>query len=96
VFKNTYRDSVESMRIAAEAEHLPGVTRVGVVMATPANLAVLADAGLLAEQSSTGGRKVSPMQIAISQSSRMTCASTWFHLHEPGAVPASSANLRSG
>ncbi|MEO8251884.1 MAG: acyl-CoA synthetase FdrA [Chloroflexota bacterium] len=46
VFRNAYRDSVELMRIAAEIERLPGVTRAGLVMATPANLAIIAEAGL--------------------------------------------------
>jgi FdrA protein len=47
VFKNTYRDSVELMRIATDLERFPGVTRAGVVMATPANRDLLAGAGLL-------------------------------------------------
>ncbi len=46
VFRNAYRDSVELMRIAAEIERLPGVSRAGLVMATPANLAIVAEAGL--------------------------------------------------
>jgi succinyl-CoA synthetase alpha subunit len=46
IFRNAYRDSVELMRIAAEIEHLPGITRAGLVMATPANLAIVAEAGL--------------------------------------------------
>ena len=46
VFRNAYRDSVELMRIAAEIEHLPGVIRAGLVMCTPANLAIVTDAGL--------------------------------------------------
>jgi FdrA protein len=46
VFRNAYRDSVELMRIAAEIERLPGVIRAGLVMCTPANLAIVAVAGL--------------------------------------------------
>ncbi len=46
VFRNAYRDSVELMRIAAEIERLPGITRAGLVMATPANLAIVVEAGL--------------------------------------------------
>jgi FdrA protein len=46
VFRNAYRDSVELMRIAAEIEGLPGVIRAGLVMCTPANLAIVAQAGL--------------------------------------------------
>jgi FdrA protein len=45
--KNTYRDSVELMRVASELERFPGVSRAGIMMGTPANLAVLAEAGLL-------------------------------------------------
>ena len=48
VYRNAYRDSVELMGIAAELEKLPGIIRAGLVMATPANLAVLAGAGLAA------------------------------------------------
>lgn len=47
VHRNSYRDSVELMGIAAELERQPGVLRAGLVMATPANRAVLAGAGLL-------------------------------------------------
>jgi FdrA protein len=47
VLQNTYRDSVELMRVAAEVERLPGIVRAGIVMATEANLAVLADGSLL-------------------------------------------------
>lgn len=46
VFRNAYRDSVQLMRIAAEIEQLPGVIRAGLVMCTPANLAIVAEAGL--------------------------------------------------
>lgn len=49
VVRNSYRDSVELMRIAAELEGMAGITRAGLVMATPANREVLAEAGLLAE-----------------------------------------------
>ena len=46
VFANSYRDSVELMRIAAEMEAIAGIDRAGLVMATPANREVLAGAGL--------------------------------------------------
>jgi FdrA protein len=46
VFRNAYRDSVELMRIASEIERLPGVIRAGLVMCTPANLAIVVEAGL--------------------------------------------------
>jgi FdrA protein len=46
VHRNSYRDSVELMGIAAQLEQLAGIQRAGLVMATVANLAVLAEAGL--------------------------------------------------
>lgn len=46
VHRQSYRDSVELMGMAAELERLPGVRRAGIVMGTEANLAVLAGAGL--------------------------------------------------
>jgi FdrA protein len=53
VHRNSYRDSVELMGIAAQLEQLPGIQRAGLVMATAANLAVLAEAGL-AEAAASG------------------------------------------
>ncbi len=47
VRRDTYRDSVELMRVAAELEQFPGVTRAALLMATPANRDLLAEAGLL-------------------------------------------------
>ena len=53
--RDTYRDSVELMRVAAEIEALAGVTRAALLMATPANLALLAEAGLSTAPASTAG-----------------------------------------
>jgi succinyl-CoA synthetase alpha subunit len=47
VRRDTYRDSVELMRVAALVEELPGVSRAALMMATPANRELLAGAGLL-------------------------------------------------
>jgi succinyl-CoA synthetase alpha subunit len=55
VYPNSYRDSVELMGIAAELERLPGIARAGLVMATPANVAVLTEAGMSAAAASAGG-----------------------------------------
>ena len=55
VFASSYRDSVELMRIAAELERLPGITRAGLVMGTTANRAVLLEAGLLSAVPDTAG-----------------------------------------
>ena len=37
IFPNTYRDSVELLQVAAEAQKIPGVLSVTAMMATPAN-----------------------------------------------------------
>ncbi len=55
VFASSYRDSVELMRIASELERLPGIVRAGLVMGTPANRAVLQEAGLLSAVPDTAG-----------------------------------------
>lgn len=46
-FPRLYRDSVALMAIASSTESLDGVTRVGAVMATPANLGILAESDML-------------------------------------------------
>jgi FdrA protein len=43
-----YRDSVSLMQLSAALEKMPGIERASAVMATPANLALLGAAGLLA------------------------------------------------
>lgn len=55
LFRNSYRDSVELMQIAATIEGLDGIERAGLVMATPANREVLAAAGLLTEAAAAAG-----------------------------------------
>ena len=49
ILRDTYRDSVELMRVAAEVERLPGVRRAALLVATAANRDVLKSAGLLDE-----------------------------------------------
>jgi len=44
VCRGMYRDSVELMRAAAEAERTPGVRRAALMMGTPANRALLSQA----------------------------------------------------
>jgi succinyl-CoA synthetase alpha subunit len=55
IHRNSYRDSVELMGIAAELEKLPGIKRAGLVMATPANLGVLEQAGMQAAAADVKG-----------------------------------------
>src|SRR5436309_6033608 len=47
VHADTYRDSVDLMRVAALLEQLPNVSRAALMMATPANRELLSGAGLL-------------------------------------------------
>ncbi|MFP6736529.1 MAG: acyl-CoA synthetase FdrA [Rhodospirillales bacterium] len=47
IFPNMYRDSVALMRLSAEATELPGIEMVSAIMATEANMALLAETGLL-------------------------------------------------
>ena len=63
IHKNSYRDSVELMGIAAQLEQLPGVSRAGCVMATGANLAVLAEAGL--SEAASGNPGPNDLVVAI-------------------------------
>jgi FdrA protein len=63
VHRNSYRDSVELMGIAAQLEQLPGVKRAGLVMATAANLAVLAAAGL--SGAATGSPGPNDLVVAV-------------------------------
>jgi FdrA protein len=55
VLPNTYRDSVELMRVAAELEARPGIQRAALVIATSANREVLMAAGLLSGDALTAG-----------------------------------------
>jgi succinyl-CoA synthetase alpha subunit len=64
VFPNSYRDSVELMRIAAELESMDGINRAGLVMATAANCAVLTEAGLFVDSLAKAG----PNDLAIAVS----------------------------
>lgn len=47
VFPKLYRDSVTLMALASAAQRIDGVLQVGAVMATPANLAILRESGML-------------------------------------------------
>ncbi|MGE3912846.1 MAG: acyl-CoA synthetase FdrA, partial [Chloroflexota bacterium] len=55
VRRDTYRDSVELMRVAAQLEQLSGVERAALLMGTPANREIMAAAGLLRDDAETAG-----------------------------------------
>ncbi len=54
VCANLYRDSAALMRMAADLEAVEGIVRATAVMATPANLAMLAEAGIGAQAPGAG------------------------------------------
>ncbi len=54
LLRGLYRDSVTLMRLAAALEARPGVTRASAVMATPANLEMLAEHGVPVAETGAG------------------------------------------
>jgi len=62
------------MRVAAEVERLPGVLRAALLMATPANRAVLAEAGLATDEASTAGPSDLIVAVAASAPKEATAA----------------------
>ena len=90
---DTYRDSVVLMRVAAELEQLPGVARAALMMATPANRGLLAEAGLLdGEAVAAGpGDLVIAVTAADAQVAGDALASAARLLDRAAAAPASAA-----
>ena len=84
VRRSAYFDSVALMRVAEQARQLAGVTEVSAVMGTPANRAMLAEAGMLPPVasvrlpgvivSSPRSRPRQPERAISSISSRSHCA----------------------
>jgi len=58
LFRSSYRDSVELMRIAEEVKRLDGVSQAVLVMGTPANCAVPSDAGLFEGPAREAGLRI--------------------------------------
>jgi len=63
---DTYRDSVDLMRVAALLERLPSVSRAALMMATPANRELLSGAGLLDATAAAAG----PNDLVVSVAAR--------------------------
>jgi len=55
VRRSSYQDSVTLMRVSREMEAVPGVRRAAALMATPQNLALLREAGLLTPEAEGAG-----------------------------------------
>lgn len=98
VRRDTYRDSVELMRVAAVVEGLPGVARAALMMATPANRQILAEADLLADD--VDGASPNDLVVAVAAEDAVTADEALAHAasllagqsSEP--VPASSIGER--
>jgi FdrA protein len=61
VWKRAYHDSVTLMRLTRDMEAVPGVSRAAAMMGTPANRALLKDAGLLTDE----GSAAAPTDLVI-------------------------------
>jgi FdrA protein len=95
---NTYRDSVELMRVAGQLEQLAGVERAALLMGTPANRALMAAAGLLQGEAETAGPNdlVVAVAAADEQSAEAVLdAADQLLASLPPAVPMSAAGDRS-
>jgi len=58
IVADLYRDSVSLMKISAAVSALPGVVQASCIMATPANLDLLREAGLLTTEIAAGPNEV--------------------------------------
>ena len=104
IVRNLYRDSVSLMQLSDRLGKVPGVEQASVVMATPANISLLREAGFI-----EGTVEASPNDVLIIVSGRdnATLAAAMDHadkaLHDvpasdgaagvPGAVPPKSTEM---
>ncbi|MFT5180711.1 MAG: FdrA protein, partial [Alphaproteobacteria bacterium] len=58
IIADLYRDSVSLMKISSSISSLPGVVQASCIMATPANLELLREAGLLTVEIAAGPNEV--------------------------------------
>ena len=94
IFRDTYRDSVELMRVAAEVERLPGVRRAALLVATPANRDLLKAAGLLDGDAAAarpsdlivavGGDDESTVEMALARAAALLTSSAETAARESG------------
>jgi FdrA protein len=92
--RDTYRDSVQLMRVAAEAERLPGVLRTALVMGTPANRELLAATDLLRGEARGAGP--TDLVIALAATDDATAEATLARVQRalgagPEAAPTAGA-----
>jgi FdrA protein len=105
---DTYRDSVELMRVAALVERLANVSRAALMMATPANRELLSGAGLLDATAAAAGPNDlvvavaaadrSAAERALAEASRLldeqaTVSTPAGEKPPPGSIAAAAAEL---
>jgi FdrA protein len=93
---DTYRDSVDLMRVAAILERLPSVSRAALMMATPANRELLSGAGLLDATAADAG----PNDLVVAVAARDKAAggralAEASHLLDEQAAVATSAREKA-
>src|SRR5439155_7063417 len=87
VRRGAYHDSVTLMRVSHEMEGVPDVTRAAAMMGTPANRALLRDAGLLAAEGEAAGP--TDLVITVIAASEDAARAAWQTAEaalEPGPV----------
>jgi len=75
VKRGAYHDSVMLMRLSREMEAVPGVSRAAAMMGTPANRALLREAGLLAADGEGAGP--TDLVVAVVAEREDTVAAAW-------------------
>ena len=92
ILPGLYRDSVSLMQLSAALEKLPGVERAAAVMATPANLALLGESGLLSGKFAAGPND---LLVAVRGSSGAALAAA-FETARAALEQPSAATARGG
>jgi FdrA protein len=94
VLPNTYRDSVELMRISAALESRPGVRRAGLMMATQASRGVLSEAGLLTAEVEAADAGPNDLVVAVSGDSEAVASALRFAREQLAGATSTGASVR--
>ncbi|MGI9424216.1 MAG: acyl-CoA synthetase FdrA [Hyphomicrobiaceae bacterium] len=87
VRKGFYLDSVALMRMSRVVAKMPGVNEAALMMGTPSNLGIMADAGLLADEGRTagGGDLIIGIRAATNAAADAALAEAHTQLEQPTA-----------
>jgi FdrA protein len=94
--KNFYLDSVALMRFSRSIAAMPGVEEAALMMGTPANLQIMADAGLLNRtgENAAGGDLILAIRAETEASAEQALAESQALLDQPAAAVANAATWR--